>query len=793
MKNYANLYYFYSSRIIKLIRFLIFFLLIIAISNQFLIIPQKLDNLRFPLFFFFLFLILEIFFQRKIYRKFPKIRISQNNKNIFESFTLEAIVLCLDHESEIIERLKKGKVGKFMVSKMDLKREDLKKEKLEKNKLAKTAFELVKKINGNFVTEADVLAAYFLETEEKTKILFKNKLKEDDLLRILIWARMSFDELEKQKKTRVEFWGEGIAESWVYGWTIEVKKYMIDLTSEILRRNPEIIGRDNEYKMLLEGLMERKSVLIIGEPGSGKDSLVQKFALDSYSGKLKGNLYHQRVFQLMVDSFLSGAENQGELEERLGLMMVELAHAGDIIILVKDFENILGSASYKLDLSAALIPYIEKGIVRLVATTTPGAYKKQIEQMHELLGAIVTINLDEPDKNTALMMLFRNTWYIERSKNIEISYRALLLALNYADKYSKDLVLPGSAIVLLEDVSTFVLANGKKTLEEEDIVSFLERKTKTLIGMPKEKEKQLLMHLEEQIHKRVIDQNEAVSGVAEAVRRLRSGLTDQRKPISFLFMGPTGVGKTETAKALAESYYGSSERMIRLDMSEYSQEESVKRLLGALPGEGSERGELTDRVYDNPYSLILLDEFEKAHPKIHDLFLQVLDDGRLTDNKGKTVSFANTIIIATSNAASEFIREEVKKSTAIDKTFKEKLFEFLQTNGIFKPELINRFDDTIIFKPLGAEEVAQIVKMLMDDLIRRIADKDINVTFDENVIKKVSNEGFDEQFGARPLKRFIQDNIEDMIAKKILSSELNRGDKVSLTTDQEGNLLVKIN
>jgi len=793
MKNYANLYYFYSSRILKLIRFLIFVLLTVSIVNQFLIIPQKFINFKFPFFFLSLFVIIEIFFHRKIYRKFPKIKVGQNQKDIFESFTLEAITLSMDHEAEIIQRLKKSRIGKFLLSKMDIKKEDLVKENVSKDRLSKTAFDLVKKINGNFVTEADILIAYFITTEDKTKLLFKSKLKEDDLLRILIWARMNFEGLEKVKKTRIEFWGEGIAESWIYGWTIETKKYMVDLTAEILRRSPEIIGRDNEYKMLLEGLMERKSVLIIGEPGSGKDSLVYKLALDSYSGKLKGNLYHQRIFQLMVDSFLAGAESQGELEERLGLMIVELAHTGDIIILVKNFENILGNASYKLDLSSALIPYIEKGVIRIIATTTPGAYKKQIEKMHELMGVLQTIKLEEPDKNTALMMLFKNSWYIEKSKNIKISYRALLAALNYADGYSKDLVLPGSAIILLEDASTFVLVNDKKILEEEDIITFLERKTKALIGTPKENEKQLLMHLEEQIHKRVIGQDEAVNAISEAMRRLRSGLTDQRKPVSFLFMGPTGVGKTETAKALAESYYGSSEKMIRLDMSEYSQEESVKRLLGALPGEGSEKGELTDKVYDNPYSLILLDEFEKAHPRIHDLFLQVLDDGRLTDNKGKTVSFANTIIIATSNAASEFIREEVKKSTAIDKAFKEKLFEFLQTNAIFKPELINRFDDTIVFKPLDSEQVNLISNMLLNDLVKRIVEKDIAVTFDENIVKKISEEGFDEQFGARPLKRFIQDNIEDMIAKKILTSELNRGDKVFLSVGLEGELIVKVN
>ncbi len=278
--------------------------------------------------------------------------------------------------------------------------------------------------------------------------------------------------------------------------------------------------------------------------------------------------------------------------------------------------------------------------------------------------------------------------------------------------------------------------------------------------------------------------------MAESIRRLRAGLSTVSKPISFLFLGPTGVGKTETAKALADVYFGNSQRLIRLDMSEFSGEDGMRRLLGSGPGQGDEKGQLTEPVYDSPYSLILLDEFEKADQKILDLFLQVLDDGRLTDNKGKTVSFVNTIIIATSNAASEFVREEVGKGVAIDKKFQTSLLEFLQTKGIFKPELLNRFDGVVIFKPLSQEEVVQVVGLMLSDVIKRLTEKDVKVNFDEKILGKIALEGFDKDFGARPLRRFIQDKIEDQIAQKMLKDEIKRGDSISVLVDSSNNIAV---
>jgi len=281
-----------------------------------------------------------------------------------------------------------------------------------------------------------------------------------------------------------------------------------------------------------------------------------------------------------------------------------------------------------------------------------------------------------------------------------------------------------------------------------------------------------------------------VSGVSEAMRRLRAGLTLKDKPVSFLFLGPTGVGKTETAKTLSKIYFGGENKMIRLDMSEYSESDSLKRLLGLMPGETDAPGELTDKIYDNPFSLVLLDEFEKASPDILNLFLQVLDDGRLTDNKGRTVSFTDAIIIATSNAASEFIREEVNKGTVIDKKFQQNLLEFLQTKGIFKPELLNRFDGIIVFKPLGKHEIQEVTKILLKELSNKMLEQDITVSFDDKIISKIISEGFDEQFGARPINRYIQDNIEDLLAQKILKDEIKRGDKISISVDENNNITI---
>ncbi|HEX8931656.1 MAG TPA: ATP-dependent Clp protease ATP-binding subunit, partial [Patescibacteria group bacterium] len=556
-----------------------------------------------------------------------------------------------------------------------------------------------------------------------------------------------------------------------------------------------------EFRSMLEGLikLENNNVLLVGDIGAGKENLARALAYHSFIGGLGSSLDHRRIYKLLVGSLTAGVANRSDLEIRLENIIAEISHSGDVILYIPDFQNIVGASSYNLDLSGALLPYLKGGNMPVVATMLEGTYKTFMER-NPLKEAFTVINLKTPEKQTAIQMVLTEGKKLEQRYRVIFSYLSLKKAIDLADRFVQEQVLPGSAISLLETVANEVALSAdpyfdktkRKMVLEERVVKQVEATTNIAIGTPSRDEATLLLHLEDKLHERVIDQQEAISAIGEAMRRVRSGMQDQQRPISFLFLGPTGVGKTETAKALAEIYYGGEKNMIRLDMSEYTDESGVKRLLGAPPGEGEERGELTDKVHDHPSSMILLDEFEKAHPQIHNLFLQVLDDGRLTDNKGVTVSFRNSIIIATSNAGSEMIREEVEKGTVIDKNFQHKLLDFLQSKAIFKPELLNRFDDVVTFKPLGVSEVTQVIKLMLKSLSKTLADQDITLVVDDKVIAKIAKEGFDRDFGARPLRRYIQDHLEDQIAQKKLTNEIARGKTATFTIDATDQLQLTI-
>ncbi|MCL6096751.1 MAG: ATP-dependent Clp protease ATP-binding subunit [Patescibacteria group bacterium] len=789
MEIYTKLYYFYEKTTVKIFRIFLLFAFSAFVTYSFLnhLFP------KIPVFLFSVILMFEVFFEFKIARIQPRVQVLET-KNPLDSFTLAALSVYLSKNktTAMVKVLTHLSQASFILEKAGISPKEIQFTDIDKKELANYALELVKTLKGKYITTMDLFAAYLLLTEDKAKLLFSKKLKKEELMHILYWARTGFDYEENPKSTKANFAGEGLAEGWVFGWTIETKKYMVDLTPEALSRKPMFLGREEELNQTIEALYKGTSAILVGEPGSGKESVIEALAYESFAGNLKGNLYHQKFFQLMVDAFLAGTTNQGDLQERLDLVIAEVSHAGDVIIYIPNFEAILGGSTFAIDLSGALLPYLEKGILRVVGTVTPEVYKKFVEPRSTLLDVFEIVKFDEPDKDLTLLMLFKKAFWLEKEFNVSLTYRAIVAAYEFSAKYNKEKVLPGSAVDLLSDTANNVKLSGKKVVEEQDILTQVERKTNIPVGQPKAPEKELLLNLENEIHKRIIDQEEAISAVSEALRRVRAGLSASKKPISFLFLGPTGVGKTETAKALSAIYFKSESAMLRFDMSEYKGEEGIKRLLGSAPGEGSEKGEI-EKVYDNPFSLILLDEFEKADPKILDLFLQVLDDGRLTDNKGRTISFANAIIIATSNAGSEFIREEIQKGTKIDKNFKKNLLDYLQKQGIFKPELLNRFDEIVAFKPLGNTEVVQIIKLMLSEFQKTLKAKDIEVNFDDKIISKIALEGFDKEFGARPLKRFIQDNIEDLIAQKMLKDEVVRGDKITISTDSANNIsIVKV-
>ncbi len=784
MKDYAKFYSIYNSGLFRIIRIAIYILLFyFALTAE----------THIPLLFLSVFLMFEVFFHFKISMKTPRLKISENDgKDTLSSATLKTMSILVSNKNfaSIIKKLLNMWSIRFILEKSDiLNAKDIQFINIEKEEIIRGAFDLAKNLKGTYITPTDIFASYILLSEDKTKLLFNKDLKKEEFLQIVLWARTRFVQEELSHPYKVEFWGEGIAEDWVTGWTIETDKFMLNLTSEALRGKPLISGREKEFKELIEAMYKGKSALLVGEAGSGRREIAETLAFESFVGNLGGSLYHQRLYQLLVDALIAGTENAGQLEQRLDEIIAEVSHAGNIIIFLPSFENILGSSSFHLDLSGVLTPYIEKGAIRIIGTITDGAYKKFVEGRKTFVNNLEIIRVDEPDENNAMSMLFKKSEDLETSKT-KISYKAIVSSLKYSKKYLPDRVLPGAAVTLLEDTIAAVNILGKAIVEEKDVIVKVEEKTNIAIGKPEGKEKQLLLNLEEEMHKRVIGQEEAVSAISEALRRIRSGLSEENKPISFLFMGPTGVGKTETAKTLAKIYFGGEGKMIRLDMSEYSGDDSLKRLLGSMSGEGEAEGELTSEIRENPFSLVLLDEFEKANPQILNLFLQILDDGRLTDNKGRTVSFTNAIIIATSNAGSEFIREEVEKGTKVDKKFQQGLLELLQKQNIFKPELLNRFDGTIVFKPLGENEIKQVTQLLLTELKDKMQEQDVTVNFDDKIIEKIIKEGFDREFGARPIGRYIQDNIEDVIAKKLLKDEIKRGDKITVSVDQNNAIVI---
>ena len=737
----------------------------------------------------------EIFFHFHVSKFRPTVTVSQNDgENILKSFSLEtaeAYVTQKTTKEVIILLLGKPQI-QFILEKAAIDRKELKLFDISKEDLSKKAFTIAKEMaTAKFVTSMDLFASYMLLTEEKTRLLFSKQLKKEEFLQIVYWACADFPHEEIYIPKRVRFWGEGIGENWVFGWTLETKKYAVDNTAKFLSKKPIIVGREKEYTQMLSALSkpENNNVLLVGERGVGKDNMVSVFAYDSFMGNVEKNIQHHRIFELMVGPLIAGVSSKNDLEARLQSVMEEIAHAGNIILYIPEFQNVMGASSFGFDISGCLVPYLRDGKIPLIAALTSGEYKTFVEE-NAIREAFEVVKILEPDKKTAIQMLLEKAQEIEQKNRIVLTYKAVVTAVLFANKYLQDTVLPGSAVTLIDNTAHAVSLAKRTIVNENDVVSIVEEKTHIAVASPKEEEKELLLHLENKLHERVVDQVEAIRGISEAMRRIRTGLASSEKPISFLFLGPTGVGKTETAKSLAAMYFGGENHMLRFDMSEYEGADGIKRMLGAAAGQGQERGELTDKIHDNPFSLVLLDEFEKASPQILDLFLQVLDDGRLTDNKGRTVSFASSIIIATSNAGSEFIREEVLKKTVLDKTFHQKLLDFIQTKGIFKPELLNRFDDVIVFKPLGQEEVVAITKLLLVKLTKTLAEKDITVSFDERVIAKISSEGSDQEFGARPLQRFIQDNIEDLISKKILMDEIKRGDKINVTTNDMGVITV---
>jgi len=545
------------------------------------------------------------------------------------------------------------------------------------------------------------------------------------------------------------------------------------------------VGRDKEIESSFQAFESGKNgVLFVGPPGTGKRAVVHGIAQLMVSEDVPYIFRDKRLVEIDVAGLIGGA-SPAQAEERLIGAINEVARAGNIIIYIENIQTIMGISAggeESLDLSEVLANALDRGGIYCFATVTKQNYTKYIENK-PIDHAFANIEIEEAKGNKAIQIIESKITALEGRYNVYFSYNAIENVIALSDRLIHDRYLPEKAIDILNSIAVKVLKEkgSGSVVSKEDIAQVISEITKIPTTKLSKDEGKELLDLEKKIHERMVDQEEAVSMVSNSLRRARANLREGTRPIAnFLFAGPTGVGKTELAKAVSQIYFGSESYMIRLDMSEYQHPSSIVKMIGSADGV---QGYLTEKVRRSPYSMILLDELEKAHPDILNLFLQVMDDGRLTDGQGRTIDFTNSIIIATSNAGALYIQKEVVAGTPIE-TIKERLINE-HLNQVMRPELINRFDGVVVFKPLSLLDVENITILLLKKTEKLLEEKGIGLKVDQKAISILATEGFDPKFGARPLRRLLQDKIDNQIANKILSEKLARRDTVFINEKAE--------
>ena len=629
--------------------------------------------------------------------------------------------------------------------------------------------------------------------------------------------------------------------------TPTLDQFSRDMTMDARMGNLDpVIGREKEIERVLQILSRRmkNNPCMVGEPGVGKTAVAEGIAYLIAAGDVPDTVRDKRLLSLDLSSMVAGSKYRGEFEERIKKVIAEVKNAGNVILFVDELHTIIGAggAEGAIDASNILKPSLSRGEIQMIGATTRAEYRKYIEKDAALERRFQPVYVEEPTNEETVEILKGLRSAYEEHHHVEISDQALEAAVSLSVRYISDRFLPDKAIDLMDEAcSRKRLGFGKKAkktlpleleiqafsddienlleagdideaaellkkqrkletkldkmkqnknaksvvVDAEDIADVVSVWTKIPVNKLTEQESKRLERLEEELHKRVVGQNEAVDAVARAIKRSRVGLKDPKRPVgSFLFLGPTGVGKTELSKALAEAVFGSEDALIRVDMSEYMEKHSVSKLIGSPPGYVGfeEGGQLSEKVRSNPYSVILFDEIEKAHSDVFNILLQVLDDGHITDSQGRKVDFKNTIIIMTSNTGAQRIIDPKKlgfvtasNADTEHEDMKKNVMDEVKQN--FKPEFLNRIDDIIVFRALTEDDVRNISNLLLKELKQRVASQmEIQLKFGDAVKKLIFEKGYDKKYGARPLKRAIQTNIEDELAEAVLKGEIKRGD-----------------
>jgi ATP-dependent Clp protease ATP-binding subunit ClpC len=643
-----------------------------------------------------------------------------------------------------------------------------------------TAQDIRQKMNLREISSAAVVAALIHTHDDMKQVLNHLQLTEADILNGVEWYEHIQKLIAHHKKPKHT---GGIARDLAFGYTPLLKRFGINISEQISTNG--LLGADLEthYEACNQMIQTfssrgRQNVTLIGPTGVGKTELVHAFAekiLDAKSAISK-ELKFRQVVMLDPASLISAAPGRGQLENLINEVLNEAYRAKNIIICLDDAHLFFEEGIGAVDISNILVPILEGGGLRIILTMDEQRYQQILQRKPNLANALNRIILPEPSEQDTVRVLQDKLIMTEFSHKVTYMYQALKEAYRLSQRYVHELAQPGRAFKLLESAASY---NDQGLVTAKSVQDAIEKTMNVKVGVATgESEKSKLLNLEKEIHKRMINQTRAVNVVSDALRRARAGVRNENRPIgTFLFLGPTGVGKTELAKALAEVYFGGESNIARIDLNEYVKLEDVERLIA----DGvDDPNSLTAQVMRQPFSVVLLDEIEKAHPNVLTALLQVLDEGILRDIKNREVSFRDAIVIATSNAGAERIRQHIEAGHQLEQ-FEDQIVNDLIDSHAFKPEFLNRFDEIVVFRPLTKDELLQVIDLILAGINKNMALQKIRIEVDDDAKRLLVEKGYDPRLGARPMRRVVQRSVENLIAKKMLSGEVQPGSTIRVT------------
>lgn len=612
-------------------------------------------------------------------------------------------------------------------------------------------------------------AALLLSNKEIENYLAQRNLQPKDVLEIHAWL----DRLEDYSTRQKPYFG-GIGRDWATGFTPNLEKFSQNLSHvvEYGKQHFHFLAHANLSDSIVHDLTSGAGgVAIVGATGTGKTELVHALAERLLMGKDKG-LKHYQVISLNASLILSS--DKTNLEKLMLTLFYEAIQAGNVILFLDEAQLFFGEGVGAFNMAQVLLPVMQANRLKLIAAFTPNDFQRLRAANESLANSFSVVTVKEPTEEDTMKVVEDAALTLEARTGLLVPFEAVREAYRLSGQYMSDMAYPGKAISLLNQAAPYAV---NKVVTAVSVQSSIEKTMGVKPGAAGAAEADVLLNLEDRIHQRMINQTHAVSAIAAALRRVRAGVTNPTRPAgSFLFLGPTGVGKTELARSLANAYYGDSHNMIRLDMSEYQQPKDVSRLLA----DGADSAQsLILAIRKQPFSVVLLDEIEKAHPNVLNLLLQLLDEGQLTDQSGRSASFRSAIIITTSNAGSADIIQKIAAGESLA-AFQRPLIDKLIQAGTFKPELINRYDEVVLFRPLNENELTQVAKLMIGEVNQNLAKQNISVDLSDEAMAVIAKAGYDPQFGARPMRHIIQKTVEDVVATRILKGQAKPGSMITL-------------